>query len=402
MRRERRIAYFDCSSGISGDMILGALVDAGVDLGLLSSHLSGLSLPHELQEKTVQREGIRARRIEVIPLHRSGVLTYGEIKKVLEKSGCEEKVTRKSALVFQKLARAEATVHQKRLSSLTWSYPEAIDMVVDIVGSLVGLDLLGVEEVTASPLNLGSGQTNRGTLPIPAPATAEMIRGIPVYSNGIDQELVTPTGAAVITTIATRFGPLPPMTLLTIGSGAGSREIPGWPNLLRIFTGEPANLTGQEKIVIIETNIDDMSPQVYEYLIDHLFATGALDVFLTPVIMKKGRPGILVSVLSCPEKVTPLVDLLLTETTTLGVRLHEAERRTVFRKITRIRTGMGEIRVKIATRDGKELKISPEFQDCRRIAEKTGFPLHTIIEEVHHSLAQKRGQKRPKIQHDET
>lgn len=263
----------------------------------------------------------------------------------------------------------------------------AVDAIVDIVGACIAIEMLGVDELVASPVNVGSGRVTaaHGSLPVPAPATAELLRGIPVYSSGIEAELTTPTGAAIVSTLVTSFGPLPPMKIDHIGYGAGGRDFPGHPNLLRLFLGDrtpspesQVSITGDE-VVVLETSIDDMSPEIYGYLVERALEAGALDISCTAVQMKKNRPGLDIRVLARPDQAEALADLMFAETTTLGLRISTAERRVLDREVVSVETEYGPIRVKVGRRNGKVLNVAPEFEDCRLLAAERDVPLKEIM-----------------------
>ncbi len=384
-----RIAYFDCFSGISGDMCLGALVDAGVSLQKLREGLNALNLvSYEIRRRKVKRGGISATRIEVIVKKDEPTRGLADISTIIDDSGLPENIKKRGLRIFRRLFQAERKVHGGRLRDLHLHELSATDCMVDIIGTLICLDILGIREVISSPLNLGGGtvSSEHGLLPVPAPATSQLLKGKPVFSTGIQKELTTPTGAAIITETATSFGHFPEMTIDSTGTGAGSHILKEQPNILRVFIGnktiKPHNGHhkggSNEVVTVIETNIDDMNPQVYEYLMERLFNEGALDVFLSTVIMKKSRPGILLQVLAYPASRERLVNILFKETPTLGIRFHETERVCLGREIKETDTEFGPVRFKIVTTDGYG-KAVPEYEDCRRIAEKTGLSLIDVM-----------------------
>lgn len=385
-----RIAYFDCFSGISGDMVLGALVDAGADLRAIESELRKLGLEDwTISAEKVKRGKIFATHVKVATgeghHHRGLSIILGRIEKARLAPRAEERARR----IFTRLAESEAKVHNMTIENVHFHEVGAVDSIVDIVGAAIGFELLGVDEFACSPLDLGAGQvmTAHGVLPVPAPATADLLIGAPVYTSGIQKELVTPTGAAIATTLATSYTKIPEMTLQAIGYGAGSADFPEKANVMRLLIGESES-SGSEKrlsglsdapITVIETNVDDMSPQIYGYFTERALAAGALDVFSTPVHMKKNRPGLLVTILCDPSNVTQLTDLLFSETTTIGVRMHEVRRRILAREFVAIETGFGEVRMKIARMNGSVLNATPEYDDCQRIAAEKGIPLKQVI-----------------------
>lgn len=380
-----KIAYFDCFSGISGDMVLGALIDAGLSLKRLEEALAPLKLPgYRLSAKTVEKAGIRATKVDVIVDDRKvPIRDYPQMVAVFRQGRLPRTVEATALDILERLARAEADVHGRRLSELHFHELGGVDTLVDIAGAVLGLSLLGIEEVYASPLNLGGGLTRSAAFPIPAPATAALLAGVPVYSSGIDRELTTPTGAAIIGTLAKGFVPFPTCRVEAIGHGAGETELPATPNVLRVFVGErlTERTWGEDRVVELATNVDDASPQIYDFLIERLQRLGALEVYLTPIIMKKGRPGITVTVLAHAEHVTRLARALFEETTTLGVRVRDVNRVVLPRALQSVSTPWGRLRVKVTRYDGRE-EMRPEYDDCRDLAEATGRPLRTVMQEV--------------------
>ncbi len=382
------LAYFDCFSGISGDMILGALVDAGVSIDALRAELARLALPgYEIASERVTRSGIAATKVSVrTGLTEQKARHLSDILKIVESSSLSSAVRRKSSMIFTRLAQAEAKIHAATPDSIHFHEVGAVDSIVDIVGAVIGLELLGVSRIAASAVNVGSGmvQTSHGLLPVPAPATAELLTGIPLYQSSPEFELATPTGAAVISSLGSAFGPLQQMKIDRIAYGAGEWDIPGRPNVLRIMIGEPAapSAYDEDTSVVVETNIDDMNPQVYDYLIEKLLAQGAQDAYLTPIIMKKGRPAVLLSVLTDKTKTESVLDAIFRETTSIGVRIVEAGRKKLVREITSVDTVYGRIRMKVSSRSGDVLTATPEYGDCKKIAEEQHVPLKTVMEEA--------------------
>lgn len=380
------LAYFDCFSGISGDMTLGALVDAGVGIDALRAELAKLNLAgYELKDEKTTRSGIAAVKVHVVIDEKSQPSRHlADILKIINASSLSASIKEKSGLIFKRLAEAEAKVHATTPDRVHFHEVGAVDAIIDIVGSVIGLELLGVTQVLASPVNVGSGtvQTSHGMFPIPAPATAELLRGIPIYQSSTQFELATPTGVAIISTLASSFGPLPPMRVNRIAHGAGNKDFPGQPNILRLFTGESAASYEEDTSLVIETNIDDMNPQVYDYLIERLMKAGAQDAYLTPIIMKKGRPAILLSVLTDRGKADDLLNVIFRETTSIGVRIHEVGRKKLSREIGEIETKFGKVRVKIGKRGDEVLNVSPEYEDCRKIAEEKNVPLKIVMAEA--------------------
>ncbi len=387
------LVYFDCFSGISGDMTLGAIVDAGVPIGTLRAELEKLNLPgYEITALKVTRGGISATKVHVCLDEKEQPARHlADIRNLIETSGLSSSVKQKSIAVFERLAQAEATVHGSTPDKVHFHEVGAVDAIVDIVGSVIGLDLLRATEVTASPVNLGSGTvtTAHGVLPVPAPATAELLKGVPCYGSAIPFELTTPTGAVILTSFASVFGPMPQMKAVRVAYGAGGRDIPGRPNVLRVVICEPAAGYEEDRSVVIETNIDDMTPQVYDYLIEKLMQQGARDVYMTPIVMKKGRPAILLSVLADPSRTDQVCDTIFRETTSIGVRISEVGRKKLSREIREIETAYGTVRVKISSRDGKIMTATPEYEDCKRLAEEQNIPLKTVMDEVRQAFALK-------------
>ncbi|HEY4485690.1 MAG TPA: nickel pincer cofactor biosynthesis protein LarC [Nitrospiria bacterium] len=384
-----KIAYFDCFSGVSGDMILGAMVDAGLELPRLKMRLNQLSIKgFELKTRSAQRGPFIGTKVDIqVQPQNQKSWEVRELENIIRRSRLDDTTKRTVETILERWIKAEIKAHGSS-KGLKFEAEEAIDLLVDIVGCVVGLSLLGIDEVMASPLNLGSGfvEVHGGKVPVPAPTTAELVRGFTVYSGGPQQELTTPTGAAIITTLVTSSGPFPEMRLQKVGYGAGSREFPNWPNMLRMLVGESEQSIQEDRIVLLETNIDDLNPQVYEYLMERLFAAGATDVYMTSITMKKGRPAILLSVLAEHPKVPVMTEILFKETSTLGIRRMEVQRRKLPRAIETVETRFGRVQVKVVTRAGGVQKKLPEYEDCRRIAGETGLPLRQIMDELETTL----------------
>ncbi len=382
-----KILYLDCFSGASGDMVLGALIDLGVPLDGLRSALAPL-LPAgcELTAERVSRSGIGAIQFDVKEVrHDAGGHArhrgLHEILEMIAKSGLPEQVASRASLLFERLGRVEAEIHQVPIERVHFHEVGALDSIVDIVGSVWAIDSLGVDRVAASPLNTGSGTvaTAHGQLPVPAPATIRLLEGAPAYSSGVQGELLTPTGALLVTGHATSFGPMPAMTIRRTGYGAGQRQVPGQPNVLRAVLGEATASADHGRVLVLECNIDDMNPQFYGNLIERLQAAGALDAYLSPVQMKKNRPGTLVTVLAPVSSRERMLDLLFRESTTIGVRYHEADREYLSREWTTVSTRFGAVRVKLARRGAEVLNAAPEYEDCAaRAAERK-----VTVREVH-------------------
>ena len=376
------IAYLDCFSGISGDMLLGALVDAGLAIQDLRAELAKLPLSgYEVSAERVTRGGIAGTRVEVRtePEHTHRGLE--DILAIIGRAELPGEVTGPARRTFQRLAEAEARVHSRSLEEVHFHEVGAVDAIIDIVGAFCGLYRLGIQEVYASPLPLGGGwvDTSHGRLPVPAPATVELLRGVASYGGPVEAELVTPTGAAIVTTAAKEFGPMPPMTINMIGWGAGKKEL-AHPNLLRVFLGEPSVRPLEQQLSLIETNIDNMNPELFGHVMEALFEAGALDVYYTPIVMKKSRPATLVSVLAEPPLVDMLTEILFRETTTLGVRVAEVSRRCLEREWREVETEWGMVRVKVGRLNGEVVNIAPEYEDCARLANEKSVPAKVVWE----------------------
>jgi uncharacterized protein (TIGR00299 family) protein len=456
-----RIAYLDCFSGISGDMFLGALVDAGVSSRLLEETVRALDIGARLEISKVTRGGIAATKVDVYahgekdlprevywqqqtevgrPVrrsrnHRAHSHSHGgghahshehapaelaehnfgqaapalgteeppensaaqhhehgrglkEIREVIQRAAISDCAKQSAASIFEALGEAEAKIHNTDVESVHFHEVGAVDAMVDIICAAVGAEALAVDEIVCSPLNVGGGtvQCAHGILPVPAPATLELLRGAPVYSSGIQAELVTPTGAAIVKRLAKRFDSFPAMKVERTGYGAGSRDFPGHANVLRLIISEsqPELLAGvmQETITVLEANIDDLNPQVFGYVMDRLLQQGALDAFGTPVQMKKSRPGMLLTVLCRPEDASALQRIIFAETTTLGIRQRQENRRALAREWVTVATRWGDVRVKVASMNGAVANYAPEYEDCRRIAVEHGVPLKDVMTEA--------------------
>ncbi len=386
--------HFDCFSGISGDMTLGALVDAGLSPRALRQRLKALPLSgYRLKVSKVRRGAVHATKVDVvISKVAEKRRSWPQIRRLLSASHLPPTVKKQALAVFERLATAEGKVHGQDPALVSFHEVGAIDALVDIVGGLLGCHELGVKTFSASSVNVGSGTIDgtHGMLPVPGPAVAELAKGYPIYSQGPAVELATPTGMALLTTLTQTFDRLPPLVTGSVGYGAGTANPPDWPNVLRVFLTTPVPtsslLLGEERIeadqvIQLETNIDDMNPQLYEVVMERLFENGALDVSMTPTIMKRNRPGIILTVLAKPEHAGMLTQLLFRETTTLGVRSQLISRTTLARSMQTIRLPQGRVRVK-SVHAGKILKHRPEFQDCQAIAKKTGIPVQEVIERV--------------------
>lgn len=379
-----KIAYFDCFSGISGDMCLGALVAAGVHLETLAGELKKIPLRgYTLSAGEVKRAGLAATKVTVqLDRHHAGERRWGDIQKLIRESSLSPSVKKKGLAVFRSVFEAESKVHGEPVDEIHLHELGAVDCIVDILGTLIGLELLGIGQVYASAINLGSGtiRTAHGILPVPAPATAELLKGVPVYASGDAFEKTTPTGAALITFLAKGFGAMPAFIPETTGLGAGGKDPASAPNVLRLMIGEPVRRAQPESVMVIETNIDDMNPQLCAYVSERLFDAGALDVFLTQIIMKKMRPAVKLSVLCSGERLAEMTDIILRETTSIGVRYHETSRTILERASAKVETGYGKVSVKISGAGTGHMTITPEYEDCRELALKKKVPLSEVIE----------------------
>jgi pyridinium-3,5-bisthiocarboxylic acid mononucleotide nickel chelatase len=438
-----RIAYLECFSGISGDMFLGALIDAGVSPELLQHTVAALGVGAKLEISRVVRSGISATKVDVwvdgekdLPReeywakqgelpghddehhhhahehhhhehaqghqhpdeehshaaaetahhHEHPHRSLTEIRSIINAAAISDSAKATAIEVFEALGAAEAKIHNVPIDTIHFHEVGAVDAIVDIVCAAVGSQALGVDEIVCSPLNVGGGSVKcaHGTFPVPAPATLELLKEAPVYSSGIQAELVTPTGAAIVKTLARRFGTFPQMKIEKSAYGAGSRDFPAHPNVARMVIGEAvsslAAKTNSETISVLEANLDDLNPQVFGYVMDRLLEEGALDVFGMPVQMKKNRPGTLLTVLCKPEDASKLTQLIFIETTTLGVRRRDEVRQTLARRWENVRTEWGEVRIKIASMHGTVTNYAPEYEDCRRIAAEYHVPLKSVMQ----------------------
>ena len=380
-----RIAYFDCFSGASGDMILGSLIDAGLSARLLKEELKKLRIPTiHLKVKRVLKSGLSATQVIVEgKSEKKSHRNLKEILRIVERSGVEAKVKERSKEIFKRIASVEANIHQTQMGEVHFHELGGLDSIVDIVGSVWGIQKLGIEKILVSKVNVGGGfvKCEHGILPVPAPATLSLMEGKPIYSSGVERELLTPTGAAILTTLGTEFGSMPPMKVERIGYGAGRDNLPH-PNLLRLIIGTSESSLPRERVTVVETNIDDMNPQFYDYVIEKLLAIEVLEVFITPILMKKNRPGHLLTIICPSEKLPFVTKFLLRETTTLGLRWHEEEREKSDREILSEETKYGKIRFKLARWEGRIVNLSPEYDDCKRLALENRVPLKEIFEEA--------------------
>ena len=407
------ILYFDCFSGASGDMILGALLDAGLPLEDLRAALGSLALGDvKLEVERVDRSGIGATNFKVLtgdhghqhdeghghdhhhhdhdpahdhshghahdPGHHHRGLS--EICTMVDGAALSPTAKDRAKHLFTRLATVEAEIHQQPVEEIHLHEVGAVDSIIDIAGAVFGLEWLGADRIVASPLNVGSGTVacEHGIMPVPAPATARLVADVPVYSTGTQAELLTPTGALLITDYAESYGPMPAMRIRQLGYGAGDRDLPGAPNVLRIAVGDDAGAPDLQRVVVLESEIDDMNPQIFGALMDQLLTAGALDVFYAPIQMKKNRPGTLVSVVALPEHRDALSGMLFRETTTLGVRFSEMDRERLEREIRSVETPLGAVRFKVARRDGQVVNAAPEFDDCAALAAQHGLSIKQV------------------------
>jgi uncharacterized protein (TIGR00299 family) protein len=446
-----RIAYLECFSGISGDMFMGALVDAGVAPKILEEAVAALNIGARLEISRVVRSGISATKVDVWvdgekdlpreefwererhqhenhePSHAdhehhshshpspgeisrtkvSAQHEHGhgrglaEIRQIISVAAISDRAKKTAISIFEALGWAEAKIHNTSIESVHFHEVGAADAMVDIVCAAVGAEALRVDEFICSPLNVGGGTVKcaHGTIPVPAPATVELLSDAPVYSSGVKKELVTPTGAAIVKTLVSRFAAFPEMKIERSGYGAGTRDFPGHPNVVRLTLGEGVSTTlaastASETITVLEANLDDLNPQVFGYVIDRLFDEGALDAFGVPVQMKKNRPGIVLTALCKPEDADKLSQILFSETTTLGVRRRDEARQTLARRLERVSTSWGEVRIKIASMNGTDTNYAPEYEDCRQIAVEHHVPLKQVMGEAVEAYLRVRGEKK--------
>ena len=379
-----RIGYFDCFSGCSGDMILGTLVDAGLPLAELQTAIDGLGVPGiVLRGEAVKRGAFRGTLVRVETAeHGHPHRHLADILRILDAAEIPTEVRADAIRIFQRLAEAEAAAHGVRIEKIHFHEVGALDAIADIVGAAWGIRRLGLEAIYVSPINLGSGFVKgaHGTMPVPAPGTAALLAGFPAYGSEIPMELTTPTGAAILTSLASGHGPMPAMTVERTAYGAGQRDLGAHPNLLRLIVGESAARHERDQVAVLEANIDDMNPQFFEPLLERLFEAGALDAFLSPLLMKKSRPASLLTVLAEPEHAERLVALILGHTTTFGVRTYTASRWKRSRDFVTVATPYGQVRIKRGLDGGRVTILSPEFEDCRRLAKVAGVSVQAVYE----------------------
>jgi uncharacterized protein (TIGR00299 family) protein len=385
-----KIAYFDCIAGASGDMILGALLDAGLPEAALRQGLAALHLDDfDLRPRRVVKNGFSATKVDVLVADDVPARHLPEIEAIVMGSDLAPSIKEQARAIFRRLGEVEANIHDTTLDHVHLHELGGVDTIVDVVGALVGLNALGIGRVYASPLPMGRGfvQGAHGAIPLPAPATLALLahhtpssgEGVPMVGVDLEVELVTPTGAVLLSTLAAGFGPIPAMTLSAVGYGAGGRDLP-IPNLLRLLVGDQAAPDGAvtETLTLLETNIDDLNPEIYDYVMARLFDAGALDVFLSPIQMKKNRPATLLRAMCRPDDANALMSILYAETSTLGVREQLVTRHCLERAIHTVETPYGPVRVKVAGWGDEHLKAAPEYEDCRRLAEVSGAPLREV------------------------
>jgi len=375
-----KVGYWDAFSGISGDMSIGSLLDAGASFDELSAGLTSLNTGATFRCERTKRKGIAAAKFHVDfePQHKHRHLHH--ILDMIEKSALPGSTKQKASSVFRRLGEAEAQVHGVTIEKVHFHEVGAVDSICDIAGACFALDLLGVEALYCSPLNVGSGTVNteHGLLPVPTPATSKLLAGTPIYSSGPTMELTTPTGAALAVTLSKEFGTMPPLRISSVGYGAGDKDFPGQANVLRFTFGDMTEAVEATTVTVIEANIDDCSPQVLGYAMDKLFAAGALDVSLESLLMKKNRQGSLLRVIATPQTQEQLAEIIFLETSTLGLRMYRAERRVQARRIVEVETPSGVVRIKVSSGGS----FAPEYDDCRKLAESTGVPLRQILSEA--------------------
>jgi len=380
-----KIAYFDCFSGVSGDMILGALFDAGLDIREFESELGKLKMSgYKIKAEKTARKGISGTKFSVDVIEQNAERRLKDIVEIVDQSELDDDIKDLSKKTFKELTMVEAKLHSKGIEEIHLHEVGGIDSIIDVIGSFIGIKKLGIEAIYSSKIHVGTGfvECQHGILPVPAPATLELLKGIPIYSRGIKAELTTPTGAAILKTLSKSFGVMPEMKVRKIGYGAGSRELE-IPNLLRVYIGETKDEEyEQDNVILIQTNIDDMNPEFFDYVSETLLERGSLDVFMTPIFMKKNRPGVMLSVLTTLDKLDEILSTIFTETTTLGVRIHHLERKKLSREIIPMRTRFGEIKVKIGKIGNQIKNIAPEYENCKEIAVKQGIPLKDVYDEA--------------------
>lgn len=378
------IAYFDCFAGVSGDMVLGALIDLGMDVASLESMLKSLGIaPFSINVERVNRKSINAVNVTVNAQHEYHSRSLNDILKIIDSPGLSAEVRQRIERIFTRIAEAESKIHQIPIEKVHFHEVGAIDSMIDIVGSVWGLEQLGITTCYSSAISIGSGsvECEHGTIPVPSPATLELIKGFPVIKKEVGTELATPTGAAIVTTIAEHTHQLPAMRVSKIGYGCGDRELEAFPNLLRIIVGEAETSYGEDRMLVVETNLDDMSAELFPYIMEQLLNHNAADVYLTPILMKKGRPGHKITVLVENENLDRCLNILFRETTTLGVRIYETYRKKLERLSEKIGTPWGTVQVKSYILEGKKYVV-PEFEACKKIAVREKIPLMEIYDTI--------------------
>ncbi len=376
-----RVAHFDCFSGISGDMVLGAVLDAGVPAEAIRAALDSLGLPIELEIEKVKRCGFAATKATIHAKDQEDYRFLPDVEAILAKGALTPKQRELASAIFRKVAVAESAAHGMPLERVHFHEVGALDSIADIVGAAVGLDLLGVERFTSSSVPTGSGTIKcaHGIMPVPTPGAAELLKGVPLAKSAIKTELTTPTGAAILTSVVSEYTDTPAMTIDRIGTGAGTKDFMEQPNILRLFLGEAVAVSNA--VTVLETNLDDCTPEVVGYAIERLFAAGALDVFALPIQMKKNRPGVLLTVIAAVERVPALEKILFRETGTFGIRRTRAERTILDRELVIVKTPWGDVKAKRGRRGGHEI-VTPEYEDCARVARERNVPLREVLEAV--------------------
>ncbi|MDP3791790.1 MAG: nickel pincer cofactor biosynthesis protein LarC [Candidatus Omnitrophota bacterium] len=383
----KKIAYFDCFSGIAGDMVLGALIDAGLDIKFLAKELKKLKIKgYELKKSKVRRGGLIGTKFTVVVKDSPSAHTHrplGEILKIIDESSLSHNVKDVAKNIFNNIGGVEAKIHGiSDKKDLSLHELGDVDSIVDIVGTAIALDKMEIEEIYSSPVHFGRTlvSTRHGVLPTPAPASLELLKGVPAKISNIDAELVTPTGAGILKTLVKNFGEMPQMKVSHIGHGAGTQELSELPNMLRIMIGERHAAFKKDRIFVIETNIDDMNPQHFNYLFEKLFKEGALDAYTTSIQMKKTRPAFKLTVLSAPSIFDKLCSIIFKETSSIGLRYHEQNRYKLDREIVKVDTGYGRVRVKLSRGPDDILTVSPEYEDCAKLARLKKVPLKTVCD----------------------
>jgi len=381
-------AYFDCISGISGDMVLAAFIDMGMDVDYLNSELKKLDIgDFSLDIAKIKRSDISATQLKVKSTESKHNRNYATIEEIINRCSLSENIKEVSKRIFYRLAEAESKVHNKPIDGVHFHEVGAVDSIIDIVGSIICIDYFGIKKIFSSPVKLGSGfvKSSHGLLPIPAPATVELIKNYPVIKTNIKSELTTPTGAAILTTISEGVRDDLNIIFQNSGYGAGSKEIEEIPNFLRILIGKTETKFQYDEVLLVESNIDDLNPQVYPYIVENLFKNGVLDVYITPVIMKKGRPGNIISVLCEKKNFKEVVEIIFNETTTIGLRVSDIKRLKLRRELIKINTPFGKVKAKKIYIDEEE-KIIPEYEECKKIAEKNKLPLNKVYDIINKSF----------------